>query len=69
MGRNEDLRNHTLIQKTAKIDGCDLMLLIYILLKYDVRKKKKTFKNKQLSESKFAGKEINHSGKDRAKTR
>lgn len=45
------------------------MLLIYILLKYDVRKKKKTFKNKQLSESKFAGKEINHSGKDRAKTR
>lgn len=51
------------------MDGCDLMLLIYILLKYDVRKKKKTFKNKQLSESKFAEKEINHSGKDRAKTR
>jgi hypothetical protein len=46
------------------------MLPIYILLKYDVRKEKKaTFKNKQLTESKFARKEINDSGKDRAKTR
>lgn len=47
-----------------------LMFLIYILLKYDVRKEKKViFKNKQLIELKFVRKEINDLGKDRVKIR